>query len=75
MYFGVPTAAVFESSVFSSSLKHLDKPKSQIGFYQFVCLPLFEALSKAVPKLECNVKQLLSNLERWKEEKNKGEEK
>lgn len=55
--------------------EHLDKPKSQIGFYQFVCLPLYEALSKAVPKLECNVKQLLSNLDRWKEEKNKDEEK
>ena len=48
---------------------HLDKPKSQIGFYTFVCLPLFQAVAKAVPKLECNVKQLNSNLEKWKEAK------
>lgn len=47
--------------------EHLDKPKSQIGFYTFVCLPLFEALAKAVPKLRCNVEQLLSNLDKWKE--------
>ena len=45
---------------------HLDKPKSQIGFYTFVCLPLFQALAKAIPKLEVNVKQIESNLEKWK---------
>ena len=47
--------------------EHLDKPKSQIGFYTFVCLPLFEATAKAVPKLQCNVEQLLGNLEKWKQ--------
>ena len=54
---------------FTSALndrEHLDKPKSQIGFYQFVCLPLFEAIAKAVPKLYCNVQQVSSNLEQWK---------
>ena len=54
---------------FSSALndrEHLDKPKSQIGFYQFVCLPLFQAMAKVVPRLDCNVNQLLSNLEQWK---------
>ncbi|OHS94792.1 3'5'-cyclic nucleotide phosphodiesterase family protein [Tritrichomonas foetus] len=54
---------------FTSALndrEHLDKPKSQIGFYQFVCLPLFQTMAKACPKLECNVEQLLSNLEQWK---------
>ncbi|OHS93072.1 3'5'-cyclic nucleotide phosphodiesterase family protein [Tritrichomonas foetus] len=45
---------------------HLDKPKSQIGFYTFVCLPLFQATAKAVPKLEVNVKQVESNLAIWK---------
>lgn len=46
--------------------EHLDKPKSQIGFYTFVCLPLFEATARAIPKLQCNVTQLLTNLENWK---------
>ena len=46
--------------------EHLDKPKSQIGFYTFVCLPLFQAMAKAVPKLDCNVQQINSNLSVWK---------
>ena len=41
---------------------HLDKPKSQIGFYSFVCLPLFQATAKAIPPLICNVQQIESNL-------------
>ena len=45
---------------------HIDKPKSQIGFYTFVCLPLYQATAKAVPPLECNVNQVLSNLAVWK---------
>ena len=45
---------------------HLDKPKSQIGFYTFVCLPLFQSLAKAIPALECNVQQVESNLAIWK---------
>lgn len=46
---------------------HLNKPKSQIGFYTFVCLPLFEAAARAMPPLQCNVDQIRSNLEVWKE--------
>ena len=46
--------------------EHLDKPKSQIGFYTFVCLPLFQTMAKAIPKLDCNVQQILSNLAVWK---------
>lgn len=45
---------------------HLDKPKSQIGFYTFVCLPLYEVAARAMPELICNVNQIKSNLEIWK---------
>ena len=46
--------------------EHLDKPKSQIGFYNFVCLPLFQTAARAVPPLECNCEQIRSNLAVWK---------
>ncbi|OHT12155.1 3'5'-cyclic nucleotide phosphodiesterase family protein [Tritrichomonas foetus] len=46
--------------------EHLDKPKSQIGFYTFVCLPLFEVTARMLPELVCNVNQIKSNLEVWK---------
>jgi hypothetical protein len=45
---------------------HLDKPKSQIGFYTFVCLPLYQAAAKAMAPLQVNVDQVLSNLAVWK---------
>ena len=45
---------------------HLDKPKSQIGFYTFVCLPLYETAARAVPALQVNVDQIKSNLAVWK---------
>jgi GAF domain-containing protein len=47
---------------------HLDKPKSQIGFYTFVCLPLFQVCARVAPILDCNVKQVEANLATWKEE-------
>ena len=47
---------------------HLDKPKSQIGFYTFVCLPLYKAAARAMPKLQVNADQIESNLEIWKKE-------
>jgi GAF domain-containing protein len=47
--------------------EHLDKAKSQIGFYQFVCLPLYETASRAIPLLEVNVGQIKSNLAVWKD--------
>ena len=53
---------------------HLDKPKSQIGFYTFVCLPLFQATAKAIPALECNVNQVQSNLAVWKAAQQANEE-
>ncbi|EAY13709.1 3'5'-cyclic nucleotide phosphodiesterase family protein [Trichomonas vaginalis G3] len=43
---------------------HLDKAKSQIDFYTFVTLPMFQAAVKAVPALNVNMRQALSfNLE------------
>jgi hypothetical protein len=57
--------------------EHLDKPKSQIGFYTFVCLPLYVTAARAVPALEANVEQVKSNMAVWKahaEEKAKAAE-
>ncbi|KAH0789432.1 3'5'-cyclic nucleotide phosphodiesterase family protein [Histomonas meleagridis] len=48
--------------------EHNDKPKSQISFYNFVCLPLYRTAARALPQLEVNVKQIESNLEIWQEE-------
>jgi hypothetical protein len=47
---------------------HLDKAKSQIGFYTFVCKPLYEAAARAMPPLQANVRQLESNLDIWKDD-------
>ena len=47
--------------------ENANKPKSQIGFYNFICLPLYTVVARLYPELECNVEQLKSNLERWKE--------
>jgi hypothetical protein len=44
---------------------HLDKPKSQIGFYRFVCLPLYETATRACPPLQANVDQVKANLDIW----------
>jgi hypothetical protein len=46
--------------------EHLNKPKSQIGFYTFVCLPLYETGARAVPALICNCNQIRENLDIWK---------
>jgi hypothetical protein len=45
-----------------------NKPKSQIGFYNFICIPLYAAVSKAYPPLEVNLASVKSNLEVWKEQ-------
>jgi hypothetical protein len=45
---------------------HLDKPKSQIGFYTFVCLPLYQLAARALPQLQVNVDQVLVNMSVWK---------
>lgn len=46
--------------------EHLDKPKSQIGFYTFVCLPLYQLGARVFPELQVNVDQVQSNLATWK---------
>ncbi|EAY20657.1 3'5'-cyclic nucleotide phosphodiesterase family protein [Trichomonas vaginalis G3] len=54
---------------YSSALndrEHLNKEKSQIGFYTSVCLPLYQSVAKVLPQLESNVVQVESNLETWK---------
>ncbi|OHT02203.1 3'5'-cyclic nucleotide phosphodiesterase family protein [Tritrichomonas foetus] len=43
-----------------------DKPKSQIGFYNFICLPLYQAVARAFPPLQANVDSINSNLAVWK---------
>ncbi|KAH0793463.1 3'5'-cyclic nucleotide phosphodiesterase family protein [Histomonas meleagridis] len=42
------------------------KAKGQIGFYTFVCIPLYQAMARIFPELECNVDSVKSNLEVWK---------
>jgi 3',5'-cyclic-nucleotide phosphodiesterase len=44
-----------------------NKPKSQIGFYTFICLPLYTAVAKLYPPLEVQVDSVKANLEKWKE--------
>lgn len=54
---------------YSSALndrEHLNKEKSQIGFYTSVCLPLYQAVAKVLPQLESNVMQVEGNLATWK---------
>ena len=46
--------------------EHSDKPKSQIGFYNFICLPLYQVVALIFPPLQVNVDSLKSNLEVWK---------
>jgi 3',5'-cyclic-nucleotide phosphodiesterase len=45
-----------------------NKPKSQIGFYNFICIPLYAAVAKAYPPLQVNLASVKSNLEVWKEQ-------
>jgi hypothetical protein len=41
---------------------HLDKAKSQMGFYIFVCSLLYQMAARAMPALQVNVDQVQSNL-------------
>lgn len=47
--------------------EHPDKPKSQIGFINFVCLPLYKVVATIIPALQVNVDGLESNLTVWNE--------
>lgn len=42
------------------------KPMSQIGFYNFICIPLYQTVAKIFPDLEVNLNSVKSNLEVWK---------
>ncbi|KAH0788625.1 3'5'-cyclic nucleotide phosphodiesterase family protein [Histomonas meleagridis] len=44
-----------------------DKAKGQIGFYSFVCLPLYNAVGRMLPELQINADKVNENLEVWKE--------
>jgi hypothetical protein len=43
-----------------------NKPKSQIGFYNFICMPLYSVVAKLWAPLQVNVDNIKANLERWK---------
>ncbi|OHS97900.1 3'5'-cyclic nucleotide phosphodiesterase family protein [Tritrichomonas foetus] len=45
--------------------EHQDKPKSQIGFYNFICLPLYQIAARVFPKLQVNVERVKENLKVW----------
>ncbi|OHS95423.1 3'5'-cyclic nucleotide phosphodiesterase family protein [Tritrichomonas foetus] len=47
--------------------KNCNKPKGQIGFYNYICIPLYSAIARIFPELEVNVEAVKSNLEKWKE--------
>lgn len=59
-------ASGMEYTSTNNDREHLDKPKSQIGFYTFVCLPLYETSARLFPVLQVNVDQVKSNLAVWK---------
>jgi 3',5'-cyclic-nucleotide phosphodiesterase len=42
-----------------------NKPKSQIGFYNFICIPLYTVLARVDPSLQILVDAVRANLERW----------
>jgi GAF domain-containing protein len=44
-----------------------NKPKSQIGFYNFICIPLYTAVARAYPPLEVNLNSVKANLDVWKQ--------
>jgi hypothetical protein len=46
--------------------EHLDRAKSQIGFYESVCFPLFREIVKYHPGLAGILEQVSSNLSIWK---------
>lgn len=45
---------------------HSNKPNSQIGFYNFICIPLYQTMAKLFPPLVVSLESLESNLEVWK---------
>lgn len=57
-----------QGMVFISSNKdytHLDKDASLFGFFNSVCIPLFQVVSVAVPLLKENANTLKDNIQKW----------
>lgn len=48
--------------------KHLNREKSVLGFYQYVCLPPFRLLTHILPDLMPFTEKLEENVEKWKQE-------
>lgn len=48
--------------------KHLNREKSVLGFYQYVCLPPFRLLTHVLPDLMPFTEKLEENVEKWKQE-------
>jgi hypothetical protein len=46
---------------------HIEKTKSQIGFYNFICLPLYQLVSRIFPPLTVLLESINTNLDIWKE--------
>lgn len=44
-----------------------NKPQNQIGFYKFVCIPLYSAIARVLPELAENAEAVEENLQIWKE--------
>jgi 3',5'-cyclic-nucleotide phosphodiesterase len=44
-----------------------NKPKSQIGFYNFICIPLYTVLARQHPPLHVLIDSVKSNLQKWVE--------
>lgn len=42
-----------------------NKPKGQVGFYNFVCLPLYTLIARIFPELTVNLESVKSNLAQW----------
>ncbi|EAY10971.1 3'5'-cyclic nucleotide phosphodiesterase family protein [Trichomonas vaginalis G3] len=45
--------------------ENADKPKGQIGFYNFICLPLYNVVKRIFPALSVNADSVSDNLKVW----------
>ena len=44
---------------------NVDKPKNQIGFYNFICLPTYQTLTKVFPKLTTSTRVSALGQNEW----------
>jgi 3',5'-cyclic-nucleotide phosphodiesterase len=45
--------------------EHANKPKSQIGFYNFICIPLYTILARLHTPLQVMLDAVKANFEKW----------